>query len=356
MMPFRNIRGWLLYVCAWIPYIASYYVIFRSQGHLNSLALSEALANVTPAVLLGALVFVLLPRIDWPWASLRFAILHTVLASLYTSLWLGLDLLGLAAVNGMTTHRWRFPHWGIYAVQWQAFAGVMFYVTLAGVFYMISAQRKAQYEQQRRLEAESLRIQAELGALRSQLNPHFLFNALHSVTSLVKCDPERAEKALLNLSSMLRYALSVDSESVGDETTLAQEMQFTEAYLALESLRLGDRLTVKTDISPSCFDCTLPALTLQPLVENAIKHSIAPRIEGGSIAIRASENEGTLYLSVTDNGDASPPDLSQAKGIGLRNIRRRLSLCYRGRASFDIQGGTSAGFTVSLALPQDDLQ
>jgi hypothetical protein len=356
MMPFQSVRGWLLYACAWLPYAASYYVIFRGQGHHNSLALSEAFVNVFPAILLGILLFAVLARIDWPWSSPRFAILHIVLASLYTLLWLALDLLGLSMIGGVKEHHWRLPRWGINAMQWQAFAGVMIYVTLAGVFYVISAQRKAQYEQQRRLEAETLRIHAELGALRSQLNPHFLFNALHSVTSLVKLDPSGAEEALLNLSSMLRYALSVDSEAARDEATLAQELNFTEAYLALEGLRLGNRLTVTKDISPSCFDCTLPALTLQPLVENAIKHSIAPRIEGGKISICASESEGILYVSVTDNGNASPPDLSATKGIGLRNISRRLNLCYEGRAQFNIEGGTPAGFIVSLKLPQDDLR
>ncbi len=355
-MPLRNVRGWLLYACAWIPYAASYYVIFRVQRHPNLLAVSETIANILPAALLGALVFIVLSRIHRSGRFLQLASLHITLCAIYTSLWLALNLLGLAAVGGVTDGHWRIPSWGIYAVQWQAFSGVMIYVTLAGVFYMISAQRKAQYEQQRRLEAETLRIHAELGALRSQLNPHFLFNALHSVTSLVKLDPSRAEEALLNLSIMLRYALSVDSQATRDEATLAEELNFTEAYLALESLRLGSRLAVTKDISPSCFDCTLPALTLQPLVENAIKHSIAPRIEGGNISICASESEGVLYVSVTDNGDAKPPDLSLTKGIGLRNISRRLNLCYEGRAQFDIEGGTPAGFTVSLALPQDDLR
>ena len=231
----------------------------------------------------------------------------------------------------------------------------MVYGTLVGFAYMVQAQQRARLEESRRMEAEALRVRSDLNALRSQLNPHFLFNTLHSVIALIGSDAKKAESALLSLSAMLRYALSSHADSQEDEVSLQEELQFTEAYLALESLRLGKRLRIERDIAPGTLALELPSLTLQPLVENALKHSIAKRAEGGVLSIRAFEQRGDLVIEVSDDGEGVPTEhLESGAGLGLKTVRRRLDLYYHTLATMTVTSTPETGFTVALRLPQDE--
>ena len=205
------------------------------------------------------------------------------------------------------------------------------------------------------MEAEALRIRSDLSALRSQLNPHFLFNTLNSVIALVGTDSLKAEQALLSLSSMLRYALSSHTEIEEAEVTFEEELRFTEAYLSLEKLRLGDRLRIERSIDPATLLLELPSLTLQPLVENAIKHSISKRPTGGTLAIRASARHGDLNIEVWDDGEGvSSENIAKSSGLGLKTVRRRVELYYESLGSMTVSSTPEAGTTVSLRLPQDE--
>ncbi len=355
-MPLQTLRGWLLYFSAWIPYAASYYLIFRLQGSHDGFAMMEAVLNVTPAALLGVGVFWLATRARWPSRRpVAFAVIH-LLGSVGFALswWASVQLL-MSISSWLQGHGWKLLVWGVYAGQWQAFSGLMVYGTLAGFSYMVQAQGRARLEEKRRTEAEALRVRSELSALRSQLNPHFLFNTLNSVISLVGSDSEKAESALLSLSAMLRYALSSHADSLEDEVSFLEELQFTEAYLALESLRLGNRLRVRRNIAPGTLALELPSLTLQPLVENAVKHSIAVRAEGGTLEIRAFEDHGALVIEVSDDGrSAGGAHLECGSGLGLKTVRRRLELYYHQLATMTVTSTPETGFTVALRLPQDE--
>lgn len=355
-LPFQSARGWLLYASAWLSYAASYFLIFRLEHISYRLALLYAALNVVPAALLGVGVFYFAWRLRWP--SRRTAVLipaHLSGSVLFAVTWWASVQLLMSLQMFLATHRWRFNAWGIYAAQWQAFSGLMVYGTLIGFSYMVQAQERAQQQERLRIEAESLRARADLSALRAQLNPHFLFNTLNSVISLVGSDPQKAEQALLSLSSMLRYALGSRREVQKAEATFEDELRFTEAYLALEKLRLGDRLRVQCAIDPCTLPLELPSLTLQPLVENAIKHSISKRPDGGTVAIRATVCDGSLQIDVWDDGaGASPDQLRDSDGLGLSTVRRRVELYYEQLASMTIQSSPEAGMTVSLSLPQDE--
>jgi sensor histidine kinase YesM len=189
-----------------------------------------------------------------------------------------------------------------------------------------------------------------LVALRAQINPHFLFNALHSVGALVTSDPARADMALERLGDLLRYTLGTE-----DEVLFAEEWRFTQDYLAFEQLRLGDRLRVHLTVDSSALSTMVPPLILQPLVENAVRHGIADRVEGGQIDLTARVEESCLVLCVRDDGhggESGGPD-----GIGLTSVRRRLAALYGGRATLVVEGGR-AGFAVTVGLPlvpRDDL-
>jgi len=355
-MPLKSVRGWLLYASGWFPYAASYFLIFRLQRSSYHQALLDAGLNVLPAALLGVGVFWLASRLRWPSRRpLLFVAAHFGEAVCFALFWWASVQMLMSIQVLIATHRWRFNPWGIYAAQWQAFSGLMVYGTLIGFSYMVQAQERAQLEERLRVEADALRVRSDLSALRAQLNPHFLFNTLNSVIALVGTDPMKAETALLSLSSMLRYALSSHGEAEEAEVTFEEELRFTESYLSLEKLRLGDRLHIEQSIDPATLVFELPSLTLQPLVENAIKHSISKRPAGGTLAIRASARHGDLRIEVWDDGQGvSSEQLANSNGLGLKTVRRRVELHYDRLASMTITSTPESGTTVSLRLPQDE--
>jgi two-component system LytT family sensor kinase len=192
--------------------------------------------------------------------------------------------------------------------------------------------------------------QAQLQALRTQLHPHFLFNTLNGIATLVHRDPEAADLMIARLSALLRLTL----EGIGvQEVPLAKEIEFLRGYLEIEEVRFGDRLTVEMHIAPEVLGACIPYLILQPLVENAIRHGIAPRAQPGRIAIRAAAENGFLVLEVSDNGPglAAGSEASTRQGTGLSNTRSRLEKLYGERQRFEMKNRINGGFAVTLTLP-----
>ena len=212
---------------------------------------------------------------------------------------------------------------------------------------------------ERRLrESEMLQLatDAELRALRAQLNPHFLFNALNTIAYLMRAAPARAQDTLYRLTDLLRAVLR---RSEGVCVTLGQELEIVEAYLAIEQARFGERLTFRIDVPEELRPLPVPPLLLQPLVENSVKHGLTPRAQGGSITVSATiqsakdEPGDVLRLIVSDTGvGLSPPGTRAAgSGIGLSSVRRRLQRQYGTRGRIDVRGAAGAGTTVEILLP-----
>ncbi len=362
----RGIRFWLAYALAWIPYAASYTVIFLQQGSPLNSAVIDALINVISAAVIGLLVLWVCGRLSWShYKRLWFFPTQIALAIVYASLWVTMVSLIFTLWISLRNGKFTFVFLQSYALQWEFFSGLMIYATLASLSYVmqISAdlreeERRARETELRAARAEALHTRAELAALRSKLNPHFLFNTLHTLMALVRDNRAEAEVAIERFSSMLRYLLRRQNDSGPDvtsaETTFAEEWDFVKNYLELEKLRLGSRLVVEAKIDPAAFDAVLPHLSLQPLVENAIKHAVAPRALGGRISIAASLTDEDLVLSVSDNGNgATSEQLEQSSGLGLKLIAKTLSTQYEGRARFAIESSPNKGFTVRLRIPQD---
>ena len=361
----RGIRFWLAYALAWVPYAASYIVIFLQQGSSLNSAVIDALINVISAAVLGLLVLWVCGHLSWShYKRLWFFPTQIALAIVYASLWVTTVSLIFTLWISLRNGKFTFVFLQSYALQWEFFSGLMIYATLASLSYVmqISAdlreeERRARETELRAARAEALHTRAELTALRSKLNPHFLFNTLHTLMALVRHNRAEAEVAIERFSAMLRYLLRRQNDS-GDvtsaETTFAEEWDFVKNYLELEKLRLGNRLVVKAEIDPAAFDAVLPHLSLQPLVENAIKHAVAPRALGGRISIAASLTDADLVLTVSDNGNgATAEQLEQSSGLGLKLIAKTLSTQYEGRAQFAIESSPNKGFTVRLRIPQD---
>lgn len=188
---------------------------------------------------------------------------------------------------------------------------------------------------------------AHLAALRAQMDPHFLFNALNTVASLVRTDARVAESTVENLSNVLRRTLERSHTAT---STLADEVDYVRSYLEVERTRWGDRLMVRWSVPGSLGSIPVPSMTLQPLVENALKHGLGPRSSGGTIAIDADWSGGTLRLTVTDDGIGLPA--RHREGIGLANLRQRLEAIYEGLASLRLEkldGGTRAVVEVPIS-------
>jgi sensor histidine kinase YesM len=346
-------RFWTIYVAAWLPYALSYYVLFRLlPGNLQPVR--QVLYNVLPAAALGVSILPWTRMLSWRFHRVWwFYPAQVASAATYSLLWYFGVLVAGSLGQALTTHHVAFAYFSEYAAQWQFFSGLMIYGNVAGVSYVMQVNAHLRAERRRRELAEALRNAAELSSLRAQLNPHFLFNTLNSIMALAGPDQPQTMRAIAHLASMLRYTLGRDAS--GDDVSLREELQFTEQYLQLESLRLGSRLVVQRIVAPEALTCRLPPLTLQPLVENAIRHGIAPRVGIGTVTIRAQVNDGTLLLVVSDDGaGASPSDFETRAGLGVRTVRQRVALFTNHQGGIGIESMPGHGCTVSIRMPVDE--
>jgi LytS/YehU family sensor histidine kinase len=209
-------------------------------------------------------------------------------------------------------------------------------------------------DQERQRESIALHaqlVEARLDALRAQINPHFLFNALNTISSQVERDPKLARRMIEHLGDLLR--LSLESKN-RQEIPLAEEMAFLEHYLAIQKIRFGDHLRVETQIAPEVKHASVPCLFVQPLVENAIRHGISRRASGGTVIVSALRNGDRLDIRVLDDGVGLPADwtLENSGGVGLSVTRQRVTGLYPdGETCFAVKRRASGGTEVEISLP-----
>lgn len=338
-------RMWRNYALGWLAYMLLLAVVLRladpSTHAYNWRGLIPMLWIVPQAAVLA---------LHWPlsgWMERRQVpfkvrcLIHVVGAPAYAALSYGLP--GLI-------YGWTQP---LSFYVWPVLYSMMGYGVIATTFHMIRANAARRRQEVAVQQAHALLVASELNALRSKLNPHFLFNTLHSIIALTRKNPNAAETALFQFSDMLRYVL--DTEKTGsDHVTLSDELRFVRDYLELEGLRLGTRLNVDWDLDDAASGHVLPALSLQPLVENSIKHAFNPHSRPGRLLIRTrlDPRTGTLVLSVGDDGPGA--DLGRVRasnGLGLRTVERRLQLEYGTTDALAIETAPGAGFVVTMAIP-----
>lgn len=225
---------------------------------------------------------------------------------------------------------------------------LLIYWVIVAVSFAFDYYRKFRERELRAAELQRELAQARLHALQMQLNPHFLFNSLHSISSLMHRNVDAADNMIAQLGELLRATLE---NSEANEVTLREELDFLQRYLALEQIRFGDRLNVYIDVPPETLKARVPNLILQPLVENAIRHGIEPRANRGRIELRATRSEHQLLLEVSDNGVGLPEDKPIAEGVGLTNTRARLRTLYGEAHELELANGSGKGLTVRLTIP-----
>src|ERR1700736_5694520 len=227
-------------------------------------------------------------------------------------------------------------------------SGVLLYLVNVGFFYVLIALEASRAAEARVLETSVLARDAELKALKAQVNPHFLFNSLNSISALTSSDPARAREMCILLAEFLRMTLGLGEKS---SIPLSEELSLIHRFLAIEKVRFGSRLQMTEDVAEECKTILIPPLLLQPLIENAVAHGVANLPDGGSIRLAADCQAGRLSILVENTFDAESTPTHRG-GIGLQNVRQRLEARYQKSASMRVTADASR-FQVNLSLPAE---
>jgi two-component system sensor histidine kinase AlgZ len=344
---FGDFRRLLLYLAAWLPVAGAVAVLLAFSGSSWTEAAALAVPVVPPfafACLASWYLCRALPLHDTPLPRLLGT--QVAAAALSASLWL---LVG--------------REWASFVEAWFAGAverftaqtppllalGTLLYLLSSALGYMLAAVDERRRIERHALEVKVLAREAELVALRAQLQPHFLFNSLNSISALTTVDAEGARRMCLLLADFLRRSLELGAQ---EAIPLADELALVSSYLAVEKVRYGHRLQSEEAVDPEARSCRIPSLLLQPLVENAITHGIAHRLEGGTVRMEARRRTHALEIAVTNPRDPDRPR-KPGTGLGLENVRRRLLAWYGRDAEMRVLP-TADAFRVELRLPLSD--
>jgi two-component system, LytTR family, sensor histidine kinase AlgZ len=340
-------RRLLAYLLAWIPLSALLVYVMWASGGVTWV---DAAAVLAPACLLYAFtclspwyICVTLPlgRERWESVAMTFGV-AAVACSLVLVGGVWVTASALVAAGKLAGLEQRLHgHMGLLFGM-----GVLLYLLSAGLHYSALAVETSRQAEREAAEARTLAREAELEALRTQLNPHFLFNSLHSISALATQDGARAREMCIRLADFLRSSLGLGGRA---SIPLREELALAKSYLEVEQVRFGARLRVVEEIAADCQECAVPPLLLQPLVENAVKHGVAGMVEGGAIRLAVVEIDGAVSITLENAFD---PDMLAPRrlGIGLSHVRRRLEVRYGEEASFDA-GVYGRVYRVVLRFP-----
>lgn len=300
--------------------------------------IQSALSATGAGAIVAFLAYRFVRRVPWPRRfRLSFVLLNVVAAIATTLLWIALTI----AFESLFTGSLLNTRTGTLFWRERLSMGVFLYAVIAAITYPVEASARA-------ARAESLAARTQLAALRAQIQPHFLFNALHTVVQLIPLDPHRATEAAELIADLLRA--TVDESR--DEVTLDEEWRFVSRYLALERIRFGDRLVIRSEFAEDVLEDCVPAFALQTLVENAVRHGAARRVAPTEIAVTATASASELTVSVT-NTDDDPHATPSSAGTGLARLRERLRVLYGDAARLE-QGRTDHGvYEACLVVPRN---
>jgi len=371
---FRGSRQWVIWVGSLVVWLfialaatLAVMQMYRTQG--SHMAFSESaymqLSQMMPYALLTPLVFALvacypLRRKNWIWVLALYLIAGVAFSAVHV----GLRGMTPYGVWDKKAQVWRSAMWDSQArkihVQWPVYK-TMFtnqwyddvvntYVPILFIAYVASYYSKLKAREQLTSQLEIQLAKANLQVLKSQLQPHFLFNTMHSISGLMFTDVRAADRMMTRLSELLRMSLE---EGTQQTTTLNRELEFANGYLEIEKMRLGDRLSVDLNISPETLDAEVPHLLLQPLIENAVQYGVSKLASKGEIKITSRREGSTLWLTISDNGSGfDEPDAPNRKpGLGIGASRERLRTLYGENQSLRFQVPEGGGTQITIRIP-----
>jgi sensor histidine kinase YesM len=342
---FRNIRSFIIYSGVWITVIVVHFsVLYFFYGvPLKFSAADSIVFNLNFALAGTAVWFVVRyspPRSGYLWNMLAN---HLSSASLVLVLWLGLSYFILVTVFASDKMYTTFVR---DSIPWRAIIGLMFYILNGLAYYIVVMYRDLQERLKAEARLNELLKESELNVLKSQINPHFLFNSLNSVSSLTMTNPEKAQEMVIRLSDFLRYSVSANTHRF---VPLEKELENIERYLEIEKVRFGKKLEYVNHIEPQCQRVMIPAMLLQPLFENAIKHGVYESTGTVCIETTCSARPGLTVITMVNDFDPDAPRRT-GTGVGLANIRERLRLLYH-RTDLLEARAESNKFRVHLKIP-----
>jgi two-component system sensor histidine kinase AlgZ len=350
MHPLLSRRSYMVaYLAVWVPLALLLIFLVTVSGGIGA---TESIILLLPMAALYAAAclatwFTCRATPLWSSGFTRVAATHLIAALLLSYLWalagrLYARILSTSPSYSGLTQRYD-THFSMLLV-----SGVLLYFIIVGFFYVLIALEDSRAAEARVLETSVLAREAELKALKAQVNPHFLFNSLNSISALTSIDAGRAREMCILLADFLRMTLGLGEKAA---VPLREELELLKRYLAIEKVRFGTRLQVDQEVDAEAENCLLPPLILQPLVENAIVHGIANLPQGGVIRLRARVREGFLQISIENSFDqeAAP---SRRGGLGLKNVRQRMKARYPNQGAVRTDAGEDA-FLVSLSIPAE---
>jgi anti-sigma regulatory factor (Ser/Thr protein kinase) len=343
---FGNRGFWIIFVTAWLAYVG----LTVAMGSLEDEPLRHILLIVpAPAALTALIGWRRQDLVTDQRTLLRTTGLLVVVGVLYCILSALLSLPLLAWFASDVESIWVGGP-ALLVLRLSVYSSVL-YVIFAGFLMWSESLERIQESRTMAAQAAVLRARAESKALRAQFNPHFVFNTLHSLMLLVREDPSTAERAIEDVASLIRYASTLERRGQ-DTVPLGQELEVARRYVALEALRLEDRLGVVWKVDAELERMAVPAFALQTLLENAIKHGLSPKPEGGKITIQVSAEGRNMVLTVADDGmGADSGEMARSGGSGLTLLEHRLASLYGDAASLAWHTEPGKGFSVMLHWP-----
>ncbi|MEM6726335.1 MAG: histidine kinase [Bacteroidota bacterium] len=329
--------------------IVLFYFIFGMAYNLAIYTTSGGRSNFIPNIFidygLKALytipIWYVLFKVVADWKIWQKVMLHVVLCPIYVVLW-------QQTYYGICDY-FDIWHLGWPAAWWDVYIPGQFYVLQFGIFHVYDFYIRLQHKNQLENELRELALRSELTALKSQLNPHFLYNTFNTISASVPAGQETTRELIARFSDLFRYQLKASKEEL---VSLGEELEFIETYLELEQARFGDRLAYQFEVPERLLKAKIPPMLLQPIVENAIKHGISPQIDGGIVVVKVMELGDQLSFQIRDSG--SGYDLAKAQksdGLGLRNTRKRLEKMYN--APISLSKALEGGLQVAFQIPND---
>ena len=341
---------WLLHAAGWLAYGLAMTVSRVGMFPLRYMAVSKGMLMVMGFLISLGLRYVYRPLIRRGTPLLVLLVVAVVASYVASVVWTAADNVfdyPVTLTLGVREPAPRGPIRPFYGAVYNAFTMLAWSVLYIGIRYYAALQA----ERERSLKAEATAHQAQLEALRYQINPHFLFNALNAVSTLVtERRNDEASRMLARVSDFLRLTLTAP---VRDEVALADEVDYVRQYLEIERVRFGERLRTEFDLAPDTWEAAVPAFVLQPLIENAVRHAIAPRESGGAITLEAHRSGEMLHVSIVDDGPGvrDEPQGNGTGRIGLTNTRDRLRQLYGDRGRLQLVSVPGGGTRATIEIP-----
>ncbi len=341
-----NRRSVLIYSIVWVVISVLHGIMLWYFQHFSvPVAMTDALVSNLLFGLLGLLAWYPARYIPFHKQTPVYSILAHVVAGLVILLaWM---LLSVGLLSALFSNQEEYIAFLNKSLAWRAMLGGLVYLVLVLIYYLASYVRKLQERAQQEERLRNLVRDAELNLLKSQINPHFLFNSLNSIASLTMTNPDEARDMIIRLSDFLRYSLK---HRENEYVPLKEEVRRMKDYLAIEKVRFGEKLQYVFNINGACEEIPVPTMIFQPLFENAIRHSVYESVEPVTIRFDCEPGNGFMKTVVSNDYDSGLPG-RKGTGVGLQNVKQRIELAYQGRGSVQWKGEKGL-FSVTIIFPR----